>query len=182
LKPKFPYFKDWDTIFDAQGNPEIKALYHIEYKCEGGHPDFVYWRRKFEALDIEEKTRNELIKQAMDRMMQSEDVKEHPVDAPIETEIQEVHRLFKEADMSSIVENERLKDEVQRKESTKTYDNIYHHDFLVPTEVYSDEEYRGRLNNARTLEEVEQILEDYNRHHRKEPEPEQPKKKKHWWQ
>jgi len=56
LRPKFPFFVDWDTIFDVQGNPEIKTLYYFEYKREGGHPDLVYWRRKFEALDIEEKT------------------------------------------------------------------------------------------------------------------------------
>ena len=67
-KPKFPFFVDWDTISDVQGNPEIKALFYTEYKREGGHPDFVYWRKTFEALDIEEKTRNELIKQAIDKM------------------------------------------------------------------------------------------------------------------
>jgi hypothetical protein len=72
LKPKFPYFVDWDTVFDVQGNPEVKALFHTEYKREGGHPDFVYLRKTIEALEIEEKTRNELIKQAMDIMMDSE--------------------------------------------------------------------------------------------------------------
>jgi hypothetical protein len=63
--------------------------------------------------------------------------------------------------------------------STKTYDNIYHHYFWVPTKVYSTEGYRERLDNARTLEEVEQIIEDYNKHHRKEQEPNEDKK--HWW-
>jgi len=67
-------------------------------------------------------------------------------------------------------------------ETTKTYDNVYHHHFWVPVEVYSDMEYRERLNNARTLEEAEQIIEDYNRRYRKETEQEKPKNKKHWWQ
>jgi len=35
---------------------------------ENGHPDFEYSRRKFRQLDIDEKKRNELIKQALDRM------------------------------------------------------------------------------------------------------------------
>jgi hypothetical protein len=70
LKPKFPFFIDWDTIFDIQGNPEIKALYYTEWQREGGHPDFVYWRTKFESLDLEEKTRNGLIRQGVERMPQ----------------------------------------------------------------------------------------------------------------
>src|SRR4030042_5921797 len=59
-------------------------------------------------------------------------------------------------------------------DSTKTYDNIYHHHFWVPTEVYSDIEYRDRLHYAKTLEEVDQIIKEYYKYHRKEPEPEQP--------
>jgi hypothetical protein len=47
---------------------EIEALYYKEHNRRGGHPDFGYSRKKFEDLDIEEKTRNELIKQALDRM------------------------------------------------------------------------------------------------------------------
>jgi hypothetical protein len=72
LKPKFPYFVDWDTVFNVQGDPKIKALFHTEYERDGGHPDFVYLRKTIEALDLEEKTRNELIRQAMDRMMNPE--------------------------------------------------------------------------------------------------------------
>jgi len=71
VKPKFPFFVDWDTIFDVQGDREIKVMFYVEYQREGGHPDFVYWHRKFEALDFEEKQRNELIKKAIDRMMRS---------------------------------------------------------------------------------------------------------------
>lgn len=67
-------------------------------------------------------------------------------------------------------------------ETTITYDNIHHHRFRVPVEVYSIEQYRNRLNNARTLEDVEKILKDYNKHQQKERKLEKPKKKKHWWQ
>ena len=67
-EPKFPYLVDWDTIHNVQGDPEIKLLFHTEYRREGGHPDFVYLKRTIEALEIEEKTRNELIKQTIDRM------------------------------------------------------------------------------------------------------------------
>jgi len=51
---------------------------------------------------------------------------------------------------------------------TKTYDNIHGHHFNVPIEVYSDEKYRDKLNEARTLDEVERIIHDYYRHHPKE--------------
>jgi hypothetical protein len=43
-----------------------------------------------------------------------------------------------------------------------TYGNIYGHHFVVPTEVYLDGKYRDKLNKARTLHEVENILRDYN--------------------
>ena len=45
--------------------PQIKVLYDQEYRRQGGHPDWNFSRKKFEDLDIEEKTRNELIKQAL---------------------------------------------------------------------------------------------------------------------
>jgi hypothetical protein len=55
-----------------------------------------------------------------------------------------------------------------RGRETKTYDNIHGHHFNVPIEVYSDEKYRDKLNEARTLDEVERIIHDYYRHHPKE--------------
>jgi hypothetical protein len=183
-EPKFPYFIDWDTIFDVQGNPEIKLRYYNEYRREGGHPDFVYWRRTVEALDIEEKTRNELIKQAMDRMMHSE---KHGVEVPVDDladRNKRVEMLLREEIELSEKAAKTVNTAIPFKkgETTKTYDNVYHHHFWVPVEVYSDIEYRDRLNNARTLEEAEQIIEDYNKRYRKETEQEKPKNKKHWWQ
>lgn len=51
-------------------------------------------------------------------------------------------------------------------ETTLTYENIHHYHFSVPAEAYSIKEYRQKLNNARTLNEVEHILHDYYKHHR----------------
>jgi hypothetical protein len=181
LEPRFPFFVDWDTVFNVQGNPEIKLLFHTEYGREGGHPDFVYWRRTVEALDIEEKTRNEMIKQAMDRMMHSEkSAVEIPVDDLADRNKRVEMLLREEIELSEqTTKNVNKNIPVKKGEATKTYGNVYHHHFWVPVEVYSDIEYRDRINNARTLAEAEQIIEDYNRCHRKETEQEKPKK--HWW-
>jgi hypothetical protein len=181
LEPKFPYFVDWDTVFDVQGNPEIKLLFYTEYRREGGHPDFVYLRRTVEALDVEEKARNELIKQAMNRMVHSEKyAAELPVDDLVDRNKRVEMLLREEIELAEEAAKSINTDiPVKKGEATKTYDNVYHHHFWVPVEVYSDMEYRDRLNNARTLEEAEQIIHDYNRHHPKKTEREYPKKKKH---
>jgi hypothetical protein len=54
------------------------------------------------------------------------------------------------------------------KTETQTVDNIFGHRFSVPKEVYSDQKYRNKLNKARTLNEVENIIHDYRKHHRKD--------------
>ena len=68
MSPKFPYFVDWDTISDVQGDPKIKASFYTDYRREGGHPDFIFFRRTIEASELEEKIRTQLIKQALDKM------------------------------------------------------------------------------------------------------------------
>jgi len=45
-----------------------------------------------------------------------------------------------------------------------TYDNKHGYRFNVPPEVYLDEEYYNKLNDARTLDNVEQIIQDYYKH------------------
>ena len=67
LEPRLAFIKDLEAIDKI---PEIRVLYYaeIEGKEGQGHPDFEYSRRKFRQLDIEEKRRNDLIKQALDRM------------------------------------------------------------------------------------------------------------------
>jgi uncharacterized protein YkwD len=71
--------------------------------------------------------------------------------------------------------NERKEKENSQKrptvsKSTITYGNKYGHHYIVPEEIYSAEPFRERLNSASTLAEVEQIIDDYKRHNRKEPE------------
>lgn len=48
--------------------PQVEMLYEQEYRRTGGHPDWNFSRKKIEELDIEEKTRTELIKKALDSM------------------------------------------------------------------------------------------------------------------
>ena len=156
LKPKFPYFVDWETVFDVQGNPEIKYLFYTEYKREGGHPDFIFLRKTIEASELEKKMKNELIKKAIDRMTQT------PISRKPTRPITKVLDTFT----------------FGRK--TRTYGNIHHYSFEVFTEVYSDKEYRERLNNAKTMDEVENIEKEYFSRYQKPKEL--LNKKKNWWQ
>lgn len=54
------------------------------------------------------------------------------------------------------------------KPKTKTYGNIYGYHFEVPVEVYSDERYRMKLDKAKTLDEVEHIIDEYYYEHSEE--------------
>ena len=53
-----------------------------------------------------------------------------------------------------------------------TYDNKHGHRFSVPPEVYLDAKYYDKLNEARTLDEVEHIIHDYYKRRPKETESE----------
>ena len=168
LKPKFPYFVDWDTVFDAQGDPKIKALFHTEYNREGGHPDFVYLKKTVEALNLEEKTRDKLIQQRIDEMMEADKKRI-------------LHTAEAMGKLKAAFSNEAYAQNVYYKNTptTKTYENKYHYRFTVPAVVYVVKEYREKLNAAKTLSEVGAILRDYDKHYRKKQGQ---TKKKHWWQ
>jgi hypothetical protein len=148
MKPRLAFIKNFDAI---ENIPEVRALYLTEsegLKSEDGHPDFEFSRRKFAELDIEEKRRNELIKQALDRM-------------------NERYRERKES-QSRI---ERVSAEIQNtfitdRETTTTFGNIFKYRFSVPADVYSDEEYGKKLDQAKTVSEVESIIRDYHEHHK----------------
>lgn len=71
-KPKLPYFVDWETMFDVQGNSAVKALFYSEYRRQDGHSDFVYLRRIIEAMELEEKERDRLIQQGIDKMIEAD--------------------------------------------------------------------------------------------------------------
>jgi hypothetical protein len=70
LKPKLPYFVDWETQFDVQGNPAVKALFYSEYGRKDGHSDFVYLRKTVEAIELEKKNQNSKIQENIDKMME----------------------------------------------------------------------------------------------------------------
>jgi hypothetical protein len=159
LKPKFPYFADWETVFDVQGNPRIKAMFYAEYGRKDGHPDLAYLREVINAEEIEEKQRNELIKQAIDKMEEA--------DRERRTKRWEEEAKEKEAQE---VEEEKLRANGQ----ATTTENKYGFRFVVPLEVYSNAEYREYLNHAQTMKSVKVIVDEYYRKYGK--------KKKHWWQ
>jgi hypothetical protein len=149
--PKFPYFVDWETVFDVQGNPEIKALFYSEHERIDGHPDFVYLTKTIEKSKLTEEQRNKLIKTAMDIMMQQ----------PI-WEFEAVSGNSVPDDYQVLMEKHK------RFCADTTYNNKYHYSFRIPPVIYSIHEYYERLNNARTIEEVNKIVADYRENSDKE--------------
>jgi hypothetical protein len=170
--PKFPYFVDWETQFDVQGDPAVKLMFHTEYRREDGHSDLEYLRNKIMEMELEEQYQDFIIKSAMDRM--------NLYGKPLRKTV--VPAKEKKPQLS---ENE------MRATAIRTYANKFKHDFPIPAGIYSIDEYYDRLNEARTLAEVDEIIDDYrNCRHIIQPKHEQPavknktilKKKKHWWQ
>src|SRR4030042_4559784 len=147
----------------------------MEYKREGGHPDFVYSQKRFEAFAIEEKVRNALIKQAIDRMVKhyhEKYVVGKPVDAEADrkkrVEIlgrEEKYKITAREGAFSAFEPDsektiRTRTTAKKGSHTRTYGNIHHYEFEVPSEVYSDKEFRHKLDDAKTMSEVEKIIND----------------------
>jgi len=171
IEPRLAFIRDWQAI---DNSPEIRVLYYTEMNRENGHPDFEYSREKFRQLDIEEKRRNDLIKQALDRMNHyyaEVEIPEKPIDAETDRK-KRVGMLLKEEaeiDKPKTTDSNKIVNRIPFRvgETTMTYENKHHHHFSVPAEAYSIEKYRQELNNARTLNEVERILHDYYKHHRK---------------
>ncbi|MCL5949291.1 MAG: hypothetical protein M1490_02295 [Candidatus Bathyarchaeota archaeon] len=185
-KPKFPYFVDWETQFDVQGNPAVKGMFYSEYGRDDGHPDFVYLMKTIESLEFEEKERNELIKKAMDRMMHSEEAGEATdgIELPIDDEAGRTKRIDilvrEEGEIDQRI-REREQERINSNPSVKTTGNIHGYHFSVPEKIYSEKIYHERLNLARTLAEVDEIIDNYKKEQRGKRKEEQPKKK-HWWQ
>jgi hypothetical protein len=138
--PKFPYFIDWDNVLDVHGDPQIKALYYTEYKREGGHPDFNYWRKMFEARDIAEKELDRLIEIGLDKMNA----------AFKEREYQRAEERYHQAQLKA--EKERITGQTETRAG-----------FVVPLEVYSNAEYREYLDHAQTEKSVKVIVDEYYR-------------------
>jgi hypothetical protein len=181
-------------IKDLNAPPEVRALHYTEMQREDGHPDFAYSQIKFLELDIEEKNRNELIRQALDRMNHYYDnalIPEKPIDAEegrkkrIEMPLKEEEEIKKKEQSEKWKEesglNEPRKEDAKSSE-TITTGNFYGHRFVVPREVYSNAEYREYLNYAKTMKSVRDIVDEYYRKYPMRKDLEKPKKKKHWWQ
>lgn len=145
-EPRFPYFVDWGTMFDVQGDPRIKALFYSEYKRVGGHPCFGFLRKSIEALEIEKSVRDKLIQQAIDKMVNAEKLR---TEIAIET----------------------MLEKVRQPRRMKTYKNKFGNRFSVPKDVYSNRTYREKLYNANTSDQVQDITIDYYRKYGKKKPP-----------
>jgi hypothetical protein len=173
-KPKFPYFIDWDTQFDVQGNPAVKAMFFSEYGKQDGHVDFEYLRTTIESMELQEEYQNFLIKTAMDKMMlygesEGETI---PISQCVEVPV------AKE-------EKPHVRKRNLRSSATTTYNNKYGYHFPIPLGIYSFDYYYKELNKAKTLSEVEQIIAEFKKDCKKtqtKPEQVEQPKKKHWWQ
>jgi hypothetical protein len=131
LKPKFPYFVDWETHFDVQGNPAVKAMFHSEYGRQDGHADFVFLRQTIDKMQEEEKIQEAAIKEKIDKMMENWQPSKNELDITIENK------------------------------EKKTYQNGWGNRFTVPKEVYANKTYRERLHAVNTTYEVRSILYDF---------------------
>jgi hypothetical protein len=56
-------------------------------------------------------------------------------------------------------------DDTPKSNLVVTTDNKHGHRFSVPPEVYLEEKYYRKLNEARTLDDVEHTIHDYYKHH-----------------
>lgn len=185
LEPKFPYFVDWDTVLDVCGDPKIKLLFHTEHARKGGHPDFIYFRRTIEGLELEERVRDELIRQAIDRMEAA--FRKRKFEA-WERKAEEEAKITARATGKK---KANLKAYTRAAGMTITTENKFGNMFPVPLTVYSNPLYREYLNDARTRESVKVIVDEYFQKYPKEKrrakeetteEQQEPEKKKHWWQ
>ena len=170
IEPRLAFVKNWQAIEDS---PEIRVLYYTEMNRENGHPDFEYSRRKFRQLDIEEKRRNELIKQALDRMNHyygEVEIPEKPVDAEADRKKRIEILLREEREMK-----EPQKQDVKFPKGVETVETRY--GFVVPREVYSNATYREYLNHADNMKSVKVIVDEYYRKYGKRRKFEEPKKK-----
>lgn len=165
LEAKFPYFVDWETQFDVQGNPAVKSMFYSEYRRKEGHADFEYLRTKIIEMELEEQYRDWLIQKAIDNMVEANRARNEKAASIAITSVR-----------SGLIEQDN-----PLKRTTKTYENKFGHTFSVPKEVYADKIFRERLNNANLLCEVEEIVTQYYKKNMAKKEI-QKQKKKHWWQ
>jgi hypothetical protein len=168
-EPRLAFIRDLKAMARF---PELRVLFGGEWNREDGHPDLEYSRRKFRELEIEEKRRNELIKQALDRMNHyyaEVEIPEKPIDVEADRE-KRVEILQKEE--KEIEKNQQLG---KRKGESELYYNpkkdsetiALSNGFVVPSEVYSNATYREYLDHAETMKSVKVIVDEYYKKHGK---------------
>jgi hypothetical protein len=161
IEPRLAFIIDFNAMARF---PELRVMFDGERNRENGHPDFEYSRKRLEELDIEEKKRNELIKQALDRMNHYyAEIPEKPIDLEADRK-KRVEILQKEEE--EIEKNQKLG---KRKEESELYYNpkkdsetiALSNGFVVPSEVYSNATYREYLDHAKTMKSVKVIVDEY---------------------
>jgi hypothetical protein len=176
-KPKFPYFVDWETQFDVQGNPAVKGTFFSEYGKLDGHSDFEYLRKTIESMELQKEYENLLIKTAMDKMTAYGKPLEKaiPISQPINVLTIKSEQLYGHKRKF-------------RATATTTYNNKFGYYFPIPKGIYAFDYYYKKLNEARTLAEVEDLIAEFKKDCVKtqtKPElsaTEKNTRGKHWWQ
>lgn len=170
IEPRLAFIRDLEAMARF---PEIRVMLDSEWNREDGHPDFAYSRKKFEEIEMEEKKRNELIKQALDRMNRyyaEAEILEEPIDVEADRK-KRVETLLKEER-----EKEAWEKEVAKfPKEVETVQTAY--GFPVPLEVYLNPEYREYLDHADNMKSVKVIVEEYYRKYGKRKKLEEFKKR-----
>lgn len=121
--------------------------------------------------------RDEQIRLSIDKMVKADFSKPaiSAVDRPIRDEFEEKIWILEKSGNISPEEAEMRLKKHRRASATRTYDNKFNYSFSIPAGIYSIDKYYEQLNNARTVAEVERIVDDFKKKIKKE-------QKKRWWQ
>lgn len=149
-------------------------MFYSEYGRQDGHADFIYLRSVIEAQEIDEKERKRLIEEAMDKMMNTDFSK------PVKQKNGDKYWALEQSMNLTHKEAEKLRERDKRAWATETYANKFGHEFPIPAGIYSIDKYYKKLNNARTLEQIDSIISEYKNDIEKDVK--RKNGKKHWWQ
>jgi hypothetical protein len=178
---KLAYIPDFKHT--SKAIKEAQEIIRNQKDClrEKGHPCLPYTLDFWKQYDLEKERKKQRIKNQMDGFgyITDEEVEavidRMPSSSTDEEEYSQSH--------SKILERALRKETDRRRTATSTYNNKFNYNFPIPAGIYWVDEYYDRLNEARTLAEVDDIIHDYRRGIRKQPVQEQQvMKKKHWWQ
>ena len=162
-EPRLPQFADWDVVHGFPGTTELKILYYTERNLNGGHPDVAYLRKKLNAFEIEEDLRIKVVECLIGRIANPEKYLGSIAVGVSAGRIVNSSFVAENSFRGQSAENFNEVVFAYNEVMTKTFGNIYHHKFEVPSKIYSLETYGNRMNNARTLEEIDLIIKDYQK-------------------